>query len=149
MGGKSNEMKTTAQRLSEVYCRPKKGEWKGLMLVDVPFRNMIAGRRRGELCFLQPPPFAAIMDVNETDFHKGIRTEIHVQHFIDLLNDSIVAWRLEEDTNERGGHESIWRIIYVNQYHIITIEKDLSVRLNGKPTKVKTYTQLLTLIEMI
>jgi hypothetical protein len=138
-------MKSTVKRLSEVYCRPK---------TEDEFRSVIkhGSFKGGNQVVFYNRTFFNDRDggVDETMYYKGFnRTEIPVSHFLDLLNDSIVVWRLLEDTKERGGHESTWRIIYVNQYHIITIEKDMSIRVNGNPTKVKTYTDILTLIRLI
>ena len=124
-------MKTTAQRLSEVYCRPtNEREWNML-----PDRNL--------WCRNENAVFGLI------DFEKQKvkgKTEIPAQHFIDLIEDNIVAWRLVEDAIERGGTKETARIIYVNQYHIISVKKDMAVELNGRPTNLKTYSDLLTLI---
>ena len=79
-------MKTTAQRLSEVYCRPNNSEWVDL-IGYVPNRDTATyAVYDGEL---------RVIDANESEV--TYLTEVQSSHFIDLLQDKIVPWRLEED----------------------------------------------------
>ena len=83
--------------LENSYCVPKNSkEWKALLLCNAPMRNMIRMRNRGQIAFLQNTPLLSLMDADKDEFHFGDRKEIPVQHFIDLVEDRISAWRLEE-----------------------------------------------------
>lgn len=142
-------MKTTAERLSEVYCRPKtEEEW-----VDcIPWLN-------GDpmLSDIAKTSFFAFGDGTiSKEPNEGIN-EIPVTHFIDLLQDKIVPWRLEED-----GFSHNTPMIEVASYPMgnITVcfhEGNVSVILdpNDSPWHshickgCKTYTELLTLIKLI
>ena len=131
-------MKSTAERLSESYCRPRTVEdWIDLMGFDQS--------KHAEFC-----KYSQSLGAIPSDNTIGRTTEIAVQHFIDLLRDTIAPWRLAEDAKERGGDPRSWGIIYVNQHHIIEITKDMKVVLNGRPMKgITSYTELLTLIRLI
>jgi hypothetical protein len=79
-------MKTTAQRLSEVYCRPNNSEWVDL-IGYVPNRDTATyAVYDGEL---------GVIDANESEV--TYLTEVQSSHFIDLLQDNIAPWRLEQD----------------------------------------------------
>jgi hypothetical protein len=81
---------------------------------------------------------------------KG-RTEIPFSHFIDLLNDSIVPWRLEDDGFDlsiREGHYTGHSSSLASSF--VFIDKRGVVWLsNRKLNNVTTYTDLLTLIRLI
>lgn len=139
-------MKTTAQRLSEVYCRPNNSEWVDL-IGYVPNRDTATyAVYDGEL---------GVIDANESEV--TYLTEVQSSHFIDLLQDKIVPWRLEED-----GFSHNTPMIEVASYPMgnITVcfhEGNVSVILdpNDSPWHshickgCKTYTDLLTLIKLI
>jgi hypothetical protein len=139
-------MKTTAQRLSEVYCRPNNSEWVDL-IGYVPNRDTATyAVYDGEL---------GVIDANESEV--TYLTEVQSSHFIDLLQDKIVSWRLEED-----GFSHNTPMIEVASYPMgnITVcfhEGNVSVILdpNDSPWHshickgCKTYTDLLTLIKLI
>ena len=75
-------MKSTQERLSEVYCRTNEIEWKAIELIDDD--RVIRHYRDWSIC--------------ATAGSLSGRTEIPVSHFIDLLKDRIDApWRLLED----------------------------------------------------
>jgi hypothetical protein len=135
-------MKSTAQRLSEVYCRPNPEEWDlfGLIPLTGHYVAFIGGEPT-----LISGKFAE-------------RVEVSVSHFIDLLNDSIVLWRIEEDGfmfyESTGQH-----VLHANglkRYHVTlppmstTVKVDVwdgdkGITANG----ITTYTDLLTLIRLI
>lgn len=140
-------MKTTAQRLSEVYCRPKtEEEWGKFKMWNT---NLLDAK---EL-------FPAIIEIGKTRqciqrelSHDNLigRTEISVQHFIDIIEDRIVPWRLEED----GFDVSILPYVkYVMsefyERHSIQVTGKF-VFLNGWAMKgIKTYTDLINQIKLI
>jgi hypothetical protein len=125
--------------LDNAYCRPTtEAEWDLLPDRDLWCRN-------------EDAVFGAI------DFSKqkvSNKTEIHVQHFIDLIEDRICAWRLEE-------------VGFVNKYdsdYVYSIDNrtDLYIMLNYNfirsrynsdevdiPVNIKTFTDLLTLIRFL
>ena len=143
-------MKTTQERLSEVYCVLKSDEEATAVFhVDCAY------------LMHYPETWGKGDKVMVTDGMLGVwynstRTEIPVSHFIDLLNDSIVPWRLEED----GFKSTPW--IDANQYEI-ALPKSKSVTVfKGQVTAwddiknseidmdgITTYTDLLTLIRLI
>ena len=157
-------MKSTAQRLSEVYCRPKTdGEWRivaGHSMVhpdnkrDFPF--VIHWKWQSEAPYPIGHGNNMTMATNEDVDGK---TEIPVSQFIDLLNDSIVPWRLEEDGFIETDLETCLGYefalpngvtIQVTQgLDVAVIEGDGFRRNHILFQGCKTYTKLLNLIEMI
>jgi len=138
-GANVNKMKPTAQRLSEVYCRPTtEGECKLLGIEKVNIGYDICQSWRGGL--------ARYID-------KG-RTQIPVSRFIDLIQDAICAWRLEQDGFKVSGDDRIFSMnahtdVFVTDYGIFMRARDRSDEVEVWCNGVKTYTQLLTLIELI
>jgi hypothetical protein len=82
------------------------------------------------------------------------RTEIPVPHFLDLMHDCIAHWRLEDDGFDRQYTDVKQFTIRVRSHTTVMIERNkngsFSIDVEGVPFYgVKTYTQLLTLIELI
>ena len=133
---KLNEMKTTKQRLSEVFCRPTTEEWNNPILLKC--RSFFSG-----------------MDVcGVGHFNQKDRTEITVDKFIDLINDTIADWRLQEDGFKVSGNDlmlsmNAHTLLFVTKYGIFiratSASDEVEVWCNG----IKTHTQLITLIELI
>lgn len=127
-------MKTTAQRLSEVYCRPKTDEWRHFEKLSDD--DDIVIKWGGEVITTTLKNLGSI---------SKRKSEIPVTHFIDLLQDKIASWRLEEDgilgwTYIRRGDGSIkWEVWVTDGY----------AELNGKELNITTYTGLLMLIKLI
>jgi hypothetical protein len=96
-------MRTTAERLSEVYCktttRKKMREVIGSLDESVGF---------GSYCGLPNSDSEMFFYYSESDGYvrvenkKPNRAEIPVQNFIDLIEDKIVVWRLLEDGFVKG-----------------------------------------------
>ena len=148
-------MRTTAERLSEVYCKTttykKMREVIGSLDESVGF---------GSYCGLPNSDSEMFFYYSESDGYvrvenkKPNRAEIPVQNFIDLIEDKIVPWRLVEDGFENkyafdyvykvGVHTDLY--ITPNYYFIRgrynSDEVDISVNL-------KTYSDLLTLIRLL
>ena len=118
--------------LDNTYCKPTtEAEWDLLPNRDLWCRNENA-------------VFGAI------DFSKqkvSGKTEIPVQHFIDLLEDRIVPWRLEEVGFEKAIE------IYFYEIGISNIAFYPEGRVTfGTPEQdfnIKTFTDLLTLIRFL
>jgi len=136
---KTNTMKSTAQRLGEVYCVLKSDEdAKTIFSVDSAY------------LMHSPETWGKGDKVMVTDGMLGVwynstRTEIPVPHFIDLMHDRIAPWRLEED-----GFNS-YKVctdveVQVDNGKVWMYHKDGSEIIN---TQCKTYTDLLTLIRLI
>jgi hypothetical protein len=131
-------MKTTAQRLSEVYCLPKGAkEWGMFGLIDIG-TNYAVWSVDGK---------ATVTDCNLPELF----TQIPVQHFIDLMEDNIVAWRLVEDgfVNTHYGYRL--NMILVTHPDPATgvqveIDNDMPVTISAN---CKTYTDLITLINLL
>jgi hypothetical protein len=143
-------MKSTQERLNKSYCRPTKNEWRALG-IECPFRNSAVVKRFND----------SSMDVTWTDYPElpNLRQEIPVSHFIDLLSDSIVPWRLEEDGFTETDFETClgYEFALPNGVTIqITQGLDVAV-IEGDGLRrnlilfqgCKTYTDLLTLIRLI
>ena len=144
-------MKPTAQRLSEVYCRPKKHEWKEVLTWDEHLTKSLP------IVSWDWAMDGKCYPISRTENHYTLkdRTEIPVTHFIDLLQDNIAPWRLKED-----GFETLSGVVYKRMFNsiiygervrnTITVITDTGkVYLNDKPTNCKTYTDLITLIKLI
>ena len=127
---KLSEMKTTAQRLSEVFCRPTtEGECKLLGIEKVNIGYDICQSWRGGL--------ARYID-------KG-RTQIPVSRFIDLIQDAICAWRLEADNyNPYSLCKDV--DVQIDNGVVWLYHKEGSDIIN---TNVKTYTDLISLISLL
>jgi len=131
-------MKSTAERLREVYCVLKSDE-DAITVFSVDCAYLMH----------YPETWGKGDKVMVTDGMLGVwynstRTEIPVSHFIDLLNDSIVPWRLEED-----GFFAIAGI-YSITHEIDFDPRSKVISVCGVPRdNIKTYTDLLTLIRLI
>jgi len=138
-------MKTTAQRLSEVYCLPKGAkEWGMFGLIDIG-TNYAVWSVDGK---------ATVTDCNLPELF----TQIRVQQFIDLIEDTIVAWRLVEDGlvetfidedcdlyTLKNNKCDVCICIYYDETFEVVLEVELThIRIN-----VKTYSDLLTLIRLL
>jgi hypothetical protein len=131
-------MKTTAQRLSEVYCVPQNAkECKAL--------NVSNGEIGMKIC-------KSLVSDGKAIFQGNLgRTEIPVQHFIDLIEDRIVAWRLVEDGFKKQDYGYIF---YLKDIEIL-LDKHFEVYLQDNNDcemyfdGCKTYTDLLTLIRLL
>jgi hypothetical protein len=145
-------MKTTAERLSEVYCRTttRKKMHEVISSVDesVGF---------GSYCGLPNSDSEMFFYYSESDGYvrvenkKPDRAEIPVQHFIDLIEDKIVAWRLVEDGFEVSEYGYTFKSVYVHNPDPVTkIFVDVETENDAVPfTNVKTYSDLLTLIRLL
>lgn len=84
------------------------------------------------------------------------RTEIPASQFIDLVHDQIAPWRLEDDGFHQVTPYGETKMYYFD-FVTITIESnnvhvtipDRLAAFGVRKCKVTTYTQLLTLIELI
>jgi hypothetical protein len=135
-------MKTTAQRLSEAYCRPTtEEEWEQFGYFPSIYCLYISS-------------ISGHIQLTDNDWAESNRSKIPVQHFQDLLNDSIVGWRLKEDGFESHeyGYVSIkvkdaW--VTIDTISEMTVHVEDSENASIKFAGIKTYTQLLTLIELM
>ncbi len=134
----------TAQRLSEVYCLPKGAkEWDMFGLIDIG-TNYAVWSVDGK---------ATVTDCNLPELF----TQIPVQHFIDLIEDKIVAWRLVEDGFEYASSR--------NDYYYLSnvLYKGIDVKVDAISNEVKlvkgineiafegckNYSDLITLIDLL
>lgn len=143
--------------LENSYCVPKNSkEWKALLLCNATMRNCIRIRNRGQIAFLQITPLITLMDADKDEFHFGDRKEIPVQHFIDLVEDRISSWRLEEvgfkvDHTKRhvlkveDSNDEI--VIGVNSMQVVFFYFEHGME--SKTTSITTFTDLLTLIKFL
>jgi len=140
---KQFKMKSTQERLSESYCRPTTPEeWEvfGLIPLSGHYVTWLGGE-------------PTLISGKFAD-----RTEIPVSHFLDLLHDRIVPWRLEEDGfvfyASTGQH-----VLYttrLKRYHVTMPPISNTVKFylwSGdkaiEADNIITYTDLLTLIRLI
>jgi hypothetical protein len=152
-------MKTTAQRLSEVFCRPKtEEEWKALGVNRHSFDGnhdcvIYLGKTLG-------------WPVKSAELNGY--TEIPVTHFDDLTKDKIASWRLEEDGIKCVGFSTdggssmhglnltdkasalMVRFPIDGSHPVIRLGQFDEEKFNQVTFKgCKTYTDLLTLIKLI
>jgi hypothetical protein len=146
-------MKSTAERLSDVYCRPKTEDDKLFPYISTQGHyGVYLDNEYGCLCF----------DEGEWMYLHG--TEIPVQHFLDLRNDLIVSWRalldgfqIHSATHEINDGFTEFKFNINETYVLIKFPYD-----NSKPSVslfkdeieipmegCKTYTDLITLIRLI
>jgi len=155
-------MKSTNERLAKSYCRPQtEEEWELLSPYfknEVTFYSNVDSWQKdfeecGHVYFFQH--FNGMLSYSKHPIKE--RTEIPVSHFINLLHDRIAPWRLADD-----GFAYLTPMIEVATYPIgnVTVcfhEGKTSVILdpNDSPWRshvcsgVKTYTDLITLIQLI
>jgi hypothetical protein len=145
-------MKSTSQRLAESYCRPQtEEEWKKVAGIR-PLGKRFCHQKDAKSYWIEN-----LIGVVSDDTVPHDRTEVPVPHFIDLLHDRIAPWRLADD-----GFAYLTPMIEVATYPIgnVTVcfhEGKTSVILdpNDSPwhshvcSGVKTYTDLITLIQLI
>jgi hypothetical protein len=169
-------MKSTAQRLSEAYSRlsDENHEAEKQQLREAA---ALAGYYGG--VSLTHSYYGGLPKPSEYTFHASVngmirgeagqyfedelkgrgKTEIPVSNFIDLLKDSIVAWRLEGDGfNPHPWKGSVMYEIQLSDRKSISIVDDVVTAWNdadenaniGLPMNgLTTYTDLLTLIRLI
>jgi len=142
--------------LENSYCVPKTEEEWSLMtelhglqiLSDVTFeqfKSYIVQNRYLGLAFIS----------GKTDFFRGSKDgaqEIPVQHFIDLAEDRISSWRLEEV----GFTNRIFRcdLDLAHEWNGFIVKRKIveqcgMIKLNGEDTSITTFTELLTLIKFL
>jgi hypothetical protein len=181
-------MKTTQERLSEVYSRlsdenaeSEKQQLRGAAIAagcygGVYFVHSYCGGlpKPSEYTFHISEVNGSIRGVAGQYFEGELKdrgkTEVQFSHFIDLLNDSIVPWRLVEDGFTSvsialdGGsttygmnietkssaiavtfqNDDLFQVVRVSQFHGHKLEIG-KIRLDG----ITTYTDLLTQIRLI
>lgn len=120
--------------LENSYCVPKGEEWDIFGLIPLTGHKVM---------WLGGEPSLVSGTFND-------RTEIPVSHFIDLLHDRIVPWRLEEVgfkpwPNSNTPASMLWE--NEAQYTIEVIVE--SVYVNSASFNITTFTDLLTLIRML
>lgn len=84
---------------------------------------------------------------DEGDWIYENGTEIPVSHFLDILHDRIVPWRLEE-VGFVDPFKTIRRRL-LTDFHTIDVDEQNVVRIDGGYTYITTFTDLLTLIRML
>ena len=153
-------MKSTAQRLCESYCRPiTEEEWA--MFVgknNVPSNALQLSKQGYDTLFFHDLGASMFMKFEPAKRRMGIRREVGLNQMADLLHDRIAPWRLEEDGfvfyASTGQH-----VLHTNglkRYHVTLPPMSNTVKVdvwnNDKAITADgatTYTQLLTLIELI
>lgn len=147
-------MKTTAERLSESYCLPKtEEEWE--CLTNLPGLQLISDVTLEQVhLYLNQNRYIGLALVSDkVDFCRPSkkRTEIPVSQFIQLLNDSIVSWRLEDDGFKKtpashrlqiGDNSVDW--LWNHGFAMVAGARGFA-DFKG----IKTYTDLLTIIRLI
>jgi hypothetical protein len=171
-------MKTTQERLSEVYSRlsdenaeSEKQQLRGAAIAagcygGVYFVHSYCGGlpKPSEYTFHISEVNGSIRGVAGQYFEGELKdrgkTEVQFSHFIDLLNDSIVAWRLEED-GFRIDSSMLKTTYYMrvdnedNAVHFTNISIELDAGKvcvfvgNLEYRGITTYTDLLTQIRLI
>lgn len=118
--------------LENVYCVPKQNEWS---LKLKKYQNPFNGN---DIC-------------GKGSFNRKNRTEIPVQHFIDLLEDKMSPWRLLEIgfIAMPYGYE-FGSILVICPDPVCKIRVEIDTESNGTiSTNCQTFTDLLTLIRLL
>jgi hypothetical protein len=155
-------MKSTEERLSEVYCRPKtEDEWVTIFSAKKMDRESSLAHRyiemKYDLAYVVSDGVLLPLNGGAMWAHKrqmSMRTEIPVQHFLDLLNDSIVAWRLEEigfiDELMNSNLYSL-EVLDVTIFVNIAID-EIDIQIGdeqSQPLNLPTFTKLITFIDAL
>lgn len=118
--------------LKDVYCVPLSADWTEEM---EKMRN----------------PFNGTNVCGVGIFKRKDRTEIPVQQFIDLLEDRIVPWRLEE-IGFKLDHLGDILELHVNGW-ALSVDNDSSIWLthgdSGTIINISTFTELLQLLKFL
>jgi len=150
-------MKTTSERLVNSYCIPKSHEDWDAIYPQAKWLSQYPSSH-SHVFYVDGGKYLASYPNENPN-----RTEIPIQHFIDLIEDKICEWRLAED----GFVESIWQN---NHIHTLKLSETKEVLFNYDGTcqvwqiqtideitewnkvdfeNVKTYSDLLTLIRLL
>lgn len=126
-------------KLSEVYCVPENEEdWELLGLLESKNTN---GYNYHDLS-----ASVSMYDGKACLYEKSSnKKEVAVQQFLDLLNDKIVDWRLEDIGFEKKGYK-----LYSNRV-IDCLDDDVHMNINGVYTclNIKTFTELKQIIKFL
>jgi hypothetical protein len=161
-------MKTTQERLSEVYSRlsdenaeSEKQQLRGAAIAagcygGVYFVHSYYGGlpKPSEYTFHISEVNGSIRGVAGKYFEGELKdcgkTEVQFSHFIDLLNDSIVPWRLEADGFiDKWNGSFLLPIKGKADIKIHRMARGISVEYHAPFEGIKTYTDLITLIRLI
>lgn len=131
--------------LENTYCRPNEEEWEKIISLLKSIEKYWWRKYDDGRCFLHDN---TVYLSNGTIGDWNTRTEIPVQHLIDLLEDRIVPWRLEEI-----GFNKIADVYFygVNESNI-AVNPDLRITYSYPEIKFngcKTLTDLQTLIRFL
>lgn len=156
-------MKTTEERLKGVYSIMRKDDdWKAAGYLAVP--EFLVEGVRGIMPIKDDTDNVTLSVFFLREIPNWLRTEIPIQHLVDLQNDSIVPWRLEEDgftIKESGGaqlimkspiHERHGKVGVTVVFDNLTKEAFVTLHIGAVSFPFqgcKTYTDLLTLIRLI
>jgi hypothetical protein len=135
--------------LHNTYCKPNIEEWEKITALLKSIEKYYWRKYDNDgNCFLHDD---TVYLSNGTIGDWNTRTEIPVQHFIDLIEDKIVAWRLVEDGFEVSEYGYTFKSVYVHNPDPVTkIFVDVETENDAVPfTNVKTYSDLLTLIRLL
>lgn len=122
--------------LENSYCVPNNSQWEEL-IGYAPDRDTV-------ICAVYDAEMG-ILDANANEVEY--LTEIPVSRFQDLLHDRIVPWRLEEVGFVDPFKTTRRRML--TEFHIIDVDEQNVVRIDGGYTYITTFTDLITLIRML
>lgn len=136
--------------LENSYCVPRDSEWDKFGLINLN-GNIIIWR-------------SGTWTISDPTVPQGY-SEIPVQHFIDLVEDRISAWRLREvefrstNTNDNASNVFFRGMSYMASIHVSYIDgklHDISIEPCGgedvasiDELNISTFTDLLTLIKFL
>jgi hypothetical protein len=143
--------------LHNTYCKPNIEEWEKITALLKSIEKYYWRKYDNDgNCFLHDD---TVYLSNGTIGDWNTRTEIPVQHFIDLIEDTIVAWRLEDDFFIQQNGDELTRDFQksAKDCEVEVMFEDgwfQDVRIISKSfdyidTNCKTYSDLLTLIRLL
>jgi hypothetical protein len=148
-------MKSTAERLEQSYCRPTtEADWADVISANpnLPDRPSRFVELNYDLAYIVD---GSVLVFGRFDYYKpkmALRKEIKIHQHVDLMHDSIVPWRLEEDGFDMTCLPHKLMITEKSfERHIIEVTENARfVFLNGRLMEgIKTYTDLLEQIRLI
>ena len=140
--------------LENSYCVPTKEQWAQIQKIEPKgYINFMGAFKKGNVIMVEWDHIDVgnmILSNKKSDVHD--RKEIPVQHFIDLVEDRISGWRLEEvgfvnhSTQYIGLFGSSHIHYTISNGHIRVTPFD---GIKGINAYITTFTELLTLIKFL
>ena len=153
--------------LENSYCVPTKEQWAQIQKIEPKgYVNFMGAFKKGNVIMVEWDHIdVGYMILSKKKSEVRDRKEIPVQHFIDLVEDRITPWRLEEvsfrSTNPNDSASNVFfkRMSYMASVHVSYMDgklHDISIEPYGSEEvasidelNISTFTELLNLIKFL